>query len=245
VSSLGANDRRARGLTLRVKYLLQVRAGDGKDEVEICAAKVRMLDRVVGSGDGQLEEMEHAVEDGKEERVEDLEERRLVGRWVPVGDGEVRRWRWREGSAKEWNMTRGRTRETHFVLGDEESDETQQFRELREGNLTDKTVDKRRDERQNGLSRRRNNPIEREASLRHPTRSSASSTIIRRGRAKRKKDRRRTASRMTTNAPIVFATAKIPSVASLNTATQAPLATGLLADKSGNPFATSPAAMMR
>lgn len=61
-------------LTLGVEDLLETGAGDGEDQVEVGATKVRVLNRVVRTVDRLLEEVEDAVEDGKEESVEDLEE---------------------------------------------------------------------------------------------------------------------------------------------------------------------------
>lgn len=62
---------------------------------------------------------------------------------------------------------------------------------------------------------------------------------------KNKAKKGRTASRMTTKLPITFALAKMVSVAALNTSTHAPCAVGILALKSGKPFATLAAAIMR
>lgn len=63
--------------TVRVKDLLEVRAGDGEEEGEVGAAEDGVLDGIVGAGDRELEEVEDAVEDGHKESVEDLHKREL------------------------------------------------------------------------------------------------------------------------------------------------------------------------
>lgn len=55
----------------------------------------------------------------------------------------------------------------------------------------------------------------------------------------------RAASRITTKLDMTLADARIVSVAETKTSTQAPVAVGDRADKSGNPFATEAAAMIR
>ena len=67
----------------------------------------------------------------------------------------------------------------------------------------------------------------------------------RQSKRRREMEIRPTASRMITNPPIVFATVKIPCVASLNTPTQSPVAIGVLELRSGNPLATFPTAIIR
>lgn len=67
----GRKDGRRTG---RVEHLLQVRSTNREDEVKVGATKRRVLNHVVCSGDRQCEEVENAVEDGKEEGVEDVEE---------------------------------------------------------------------------------------------------------------------------------------------------------------------------
>lgn len=53
---------------------------------------------------------------------------------------------------------------TNPVLGDEETEEAEEFRQLREGDLADETVDEGRDEGKDGLAGSRDDPVEREPS---------------------------------------------------------------------------------
>lgn len=79
-------------LTLGVEDLLETSARDGQDQVEVGAAKVRVLDRVVRASDGQLEEVEDAIKNGEEESVENLEERGLrAGRKLAPNRGNRKR----------------------------------------------------------------------------------------------------------------------------------------------------------
>ena len=74
-----ANDTLVDQRTLRVKDLLQVRARDREDKVEVGSSERRVLDHVVRTGDWEREEMEDTVDDREKKGVEDLEE---VGLWV-------------------------------------------------------------------------------------------------------------------------------------------------------------------
>jgi hypothetical protein len=135
---------------------------------------------------------------------------------------------------------------THLVLRYQQTEEAQQLSEFREGDLAHKAVDEGRDERKDGLTGSRHDSVKGEASLRIQPRSSVlplSQMMME--REERKEAGERTASRIATKLPMTFADARIVSVVAVNTPTHCPCAVGILALRSGKPFATLAAAIMR